>query len=889
MAGPGAEMPSRYDAAAVEPRWAEEWVARGSFHATIPDDPSRAYCIVIPPPNVTGRLHVGHALGRTLEDMLIRRARMRGQEALWVPGMDHAGIATQVVVERELRKEGIDRRELGREAFVERVWAWKERYGGEIVGQIKRMGASLDWERERFTMDDGLVRAVRVAFVRWYERGLIYRGERLVNWCPTDQTGLSDSEIEHEEVDGELVTFAYPLSDGSERIEVATTRLETMLGDTGIAVHPDDERYRDLVGRTVRHPFDGRELPIVADPAVEPGFATGAVKVTPAHDPTDFEIAQRTGLPLLNILDAEARVNANAAEEFYGLGRYDARQAVREELQKLGLLVREERPYPHSVAHCYRCHSEIEPWMSGLQWFVAVDGLKGPAKEAAEDGRIRFWPERWRKAYLSWLDGLRDWNISRQLWWGHRIPAWYCPDGHVTVALEDPEACATCGSLAIEQDPDVLDTWFSSQLWPFSTLGWPDDTPELSAFYPNAALVTGYEILYLWVARMIMSGMSLAGDIPFRDVVIHGLVRDAHGRKMSKSLGNVIDPIEMIDRYGADALRFSLARLATGGQQDIPLAVESIEGGRNFANKIWNAARLILQVFPGGRPDLPADERLKPPQRWLLARHQRCVAEVNEALDRYEFAPAAQVLYRFFWSEFCDWGLEMEKERLRSEDAGERDAAAGVLAWVLERTIRLLHPVMPFVTEEIWQRFGLGDTIVQAAWPDPDEFRRHEALGADVEAVWPFVEELVTTVRRFRSEHAVPPKTRIELRLVERDGEVPLSTVVGNFEREILRLAGASSVAFVRSGDAAGSARLTVLGETVLVPVGDLIDLEAERERLGRRLAEAQEGRRRAESKLANAGFREKAPEDVVLAEKLKVERFEREADALREQLAELG
>jgi valyl-tRNA synthetase len=890
MAGPGADMPTRYDAAAVEPRWAEEWISRGLFHPSVPDDPGLAYCIVIPPPNVTGRLHVGHALGRTLEDILIRRARMRGLHALWVPGMDHAGIATQVVVERELRKEGIDRRELGREAFNQRVWEWKERFGGEIVGQMKRMGTSLDWDRERFTMDEGLARAVRVAFVRWYEQGLIYRGKRLVNWCPTDQTGLSDSEVEHEEVDGELVTFRYPLADGSGHVEVATTRVETMLGDTGIAVHPDDERYRDLVGGAVRHPFDGRELPIVADEAVDPAFGTGAVKVTPAHDPTDFEIAQRTGLPLLNILDEEARVNANAPEEFYGLGRYDARQAVREELEKLGLFVREERPYRHAVGHCYRCHSEIEPWMSGLQWFVAVDGLKGPAIEAARDGRITFWPSRWTKAYVGWLEGLRDWNISRQLWWGHRIPAWYCQDGHVTVTIEDPDACATCGATALEQDPDVLDTWFSSQLWPFSTLGWPEDTPELRTFYPNSVLVTGYEILYLWVARMIMSGLSLAGDIPFRDVVIHGLVRDAHGRKMSKSLGNVIDPIDMIDRYGADALRFSLARLATGGQQDIPLAIEAIEGGRNFSNKIWNAARLVLQAFPGGAPTLPPAERLKAPQRWLLARHQRCVMEVNETLDRYEFASAAQALYRFFWSELCDWGLEMEKERLRSEDPQERADAASVLAWILERTLRLLHPVMPFVTEEIWQRFGIGDTIVTGPWPAIEGFEDHEQLGADTEAAWPFVEDLVTTIRRFRSEHGIPPKSELELVLVDADGARPLhDAVLGEFRQEVMRLAGVSRIASAPPGEVAGAARLVVQGETVLVPVGDLIDLDAERDRLRARLAEAEEDLRRAESKLANEAFREKAPEDVVLAEKLKVERFEREAASFREQLAELG
>jgi valyl-tRNA synthetase len=889
MAARGADMPTRYDAGAVEPRWAEEWIRRGLFHATIPDDAELAYCIVIPPPNVTGRLHAGHALGRTLEDALIRRARMQGLHALWVPGMDHAGIATQVVVERELRKEGIDRRELGRAEFVERVWGWKERYGGEIVGQLKRMGVSLDWDRERFTMDEGLARAVRVAFVRWYEQGLIYRGERLVNWCPTDQTGLSDSEVEHEEVDGELVTFRYPLTEGDGSIEVATTRLETMLGDTGIAVHPRDDRYAGLVGKTVRHPFDGRELPIVADDAVDREFGTGAVKVTPAHDPTDFEIAQRTGLPLLNILDAEARINANAAEEFYGLGRYDARQAVREELQKLGLFAREERPYRHAVGHCYRCHSEIEPWMSGLQWFVAVDGLKRPAIEAAQDGRITFWPSRWQRAYVSWMEGLRDWNISRQLWWGHRIPAWYCPDGHVTVAIEDPTVCGECGADELVQDDDVLDTWFSSQLWPFSTLGWPDETPELRAFYPNRVLVTGYEILYLWVARMIMSGMSLAGDVPFRDVVIHGLVRDAHGRKMSKSLGNVIDPVDMFDRYGADAVRFSLARMATGGQQDIPLAVDAIEGGRNFANKIWNAARLVLQAFAGGAPALPPDDRLVAPQRWLLARHQRCVEEVNEAFDRYDFAAVAQSLYRFIWSEFCDWGLEMEKDRLRSDDQRERDDAANVLAWILERTLRLLHPVMPFVTEEIWQRFDAGDTIVTAPWPDPTEFRDHELRAAETEAQWPFVEDLVTSVRRFRSEHGIPVRTSLALLLVGGVERPLAAAVLGPFRQEVMRLAGLSSIDPGSLEDTSSSARLVVGGETVLVPVGDLLDLDAERQRLGKCLAEAEQELKRAEGKLANEAFRDKAPEDVVLAEKHKVERFEREIASLREQLAELG
>ncbi len=887
-AAPEFELPPQYDPAAVEPRWTREWIERGYFHATAPSD-RRPYCIVIPPPNVTGRLHVGHALGRTLEDALVRRARMQGFETLWLPGTDHAGIATQVVVERELRKEGIDRRDLGRDRFVERVWAWKEQYGNEIVDQIRRMGASCDWDRLRFTMDEGLSRAVRVAFVRWYEQDLIYRGERLVNWCPTDQTGLSDSEVEHEEVDGELVTFRYPLSDGSGSVEVATTRVETMLGDTCIAVNPDDERYRDLVGKTVRHPFDGRELPIVADAAVDQDFGTGAVKVTPAHDPIDFEIGQRAGLRLLNIFDAEARINENAAEEFYGLGRYDARVAVRDELEKLGLIVSEERPYRHAVGHCYRCHSEIEPWISGLQWFVAVEPMKGPAKQAALDGRVRFWPERWAKAYMTWLDNLRDWNISRQLWWGHRIPAWYCRDGHVTVAVEDPTACSECGSVEIEQDPNVLDTWFSSQLWPFSTLGWPDQTEDLRLFYPNTVLVTAYEILYLWVARMIMSGLSLVGDVPFRQVLIHGLVRDAHGRKMSKSLGNVIDPIEIIDRYGADALRFSLARSATGGQQDIPLSEESIEGGRNFANKLWNAARLVLRAFPGGEPQLPPEERLTLTERWLLSRHQRCVREVNEALDRYEFAVGATAIHRFVWAEFCDWALEMEKERLYERSPEERSDAANVLAWVLERTLRLLHPVMPFVTEEIWQRFGVGPSISVAPWPDADEHPEHETgPGAEAESLFPFFEELVTAVRRFRNDHSIPPKTLVDIRVVERRPQVRPAVLA--FEPEIRRLAGVGTIAFVPEGDeTTGCVRLLVRGEQVLIPVGDLFDVEAELTRLRRRLAEAEADRDRARDKLANGAFRSKAPAEVVAAEESKLQRAEREATSLGEQIAELG
>jgi valyl-tRNA synthetase len=877
------EMAPRYDPGTTESRWYGEWVERGYFHPKAPSD-RPAYCIVLPPPNVTGALHIGHALDHTIQDMLIRRARMRGFETLWLPGTDHAGIATQVVVERELRKEGIERRDLGREKFVERVWAWKEQYGGRIVEQMKALGNSCDWDRLRFTMDEGLSQAVRVAFVRMYEDGLIYRGERLVNWCPTDLTALSDSEVDHDEVEGELVTFRYPLSDGSGHVEVATTRVETMLGDTAIAVHPDDERHRAIVGKTVRHPFDGRDIPIVADGYVDREFGTGAVKVTPAHDPNDFEIGERHGLPLMNILDAHAATNDLVPEGFRGLDRYEARRRVRHRLEELGLVVREERPYLHAVGHCYRCHSEIEPWLSGKQWFVAVERLKVPAREAAEDGRIRFTPERWAKSYDDWLEGLRDWNISRQLWWGHRIPVWYCSEGHESAAVQDPSACPTCGSTEIEQDPDVLDTWFSSQLWPFSTLGWPERTEDLDTFYPTSVLVTGYEILYLWVARMIMSGMYLVGDVPFRQVVIHGLVRDRTGRKMSKSLGNVIDPLDMIQAYGADALRFALARMASPDQQNLPLAEESIEAARNFANKIWNAARLVLRVYPGGAPELPPRERWTTTERWLLSRHQACVAEVESALERDEFAQAAQAIHRFLWSEYCDWGLEMQKHRLNEGTDEERLDATHVLAWVLERTLRLLHPVMPFVTEEIWQRFEVGESIVIAAWPE--EIPEH--ADADAERSFELVQEIVSSVRSFRSNHRIAPSVKVDVRVLVPDEELPR---VQELDERIRRLAlvGSLTLTTADEGAAGPTARLELVRGSVSIPLTGLFDLEAETGRLRKALSELDSQLQRSQAKLVNEGFVAKAAPEVVAEEREKAGRLADEQRGVRAQLLELG
>lgn len=878
----GREMPSAYDAQATEARWYTEWERRGYFVAH-PNSGKPPFCIVLPPPNITGRLHVGHALNHSLPDIVVRRRRMQGYEALFLPGTDHAGIATQVVVERELAEQGIDRKELGRKGFVERVWRWKEQFGGEIVEQVKSMGQSLDWSRLRFTMDEGLARAVRVAFVRMYEDGLIYRGERIINWCPRDTTALSDSEVEHEDVEGELVTFRYDLTDGSGHVDVATTRIETMLGDTGVAVHPGDDRYRGLVGKTVRHPFTGQDLPIVADEAVDPSFGTGAVKITPAHDPTDFEISQRHGLPALNILTADAHISEAAPEEFRGLDRFVARARVLERLQELGKIVKIERPYVHSVGHCYRCHTEIEPWLSGKQWFVAVDRLKEPARQAALDGRIKFFPERWKHSYVQWLEGLRDWNISRQLWWGHRIPVWYCPNGHQFAALEDPDACKECRSNDIEQDADVLDTWFSSQLWPFSTLGWPEQTEDLQFFYPTSVLITGYDILYLWVARMVMSGMYLMGDVPFRHVVMTGLVRDAQGRKMSKSLGNIVDPIDVVKTHGADALRFALARQA-GGAQDIPLSQEYIEAARRFANKIWNATRLVLSSWEGsGSPDLPPEDKWTLPDRWLLSRHQACLEEVDAALEQYRFSEAAQSLYRFFWSEFCDWGLEAAKSRLYEGTPEEREAAASVLAWILERSLRMLHPFMPFVTEETWQRFGVGESIMIAPWPEQITGHRD----AEAEKRFGFTEQVVSEIRRFRKSHGLKDSASLPVRILPAEDQ---RDIIDAARPDIQRLATVSLLeALDGPADPTGCARLVAGGAQLLIPLAGVLDPEVERARLSKRLSEIDADAARIEGKLANESFLQRAPAEVVDKERAKLAALKEEAATLAAQLEELS
>ncbi|HYY80414.1 MAG TPA: valine--tRNA ligase, partial [Actinomycetes bacterium] len=768
-------MPKTYDPTAVEEPTTRRWLEAGWFRADAASGRPR-WSMALPPPNVTGSLHIGHALDHSIQDVLARTQRMRGFEVLWLPGMDHAGIATQNVVERELAKEGRTRFDLGRDAFVERVWQWKASSGGRILGQMQRLGDSVDWSRERFTMDEGLSRAVREVFVSLYEQGLLYRGERIINWCPRCLTALSDIEVEHEEVPGELAHLRYPLADGSGSVGVATSRAETMLADTAVAVHPDDPRYRDLVGRSVRLPLVDREIPVVADKAVDREFGTGVLKVTPAHDPNDWEIAQRHGLPAVNVLTEEAEVNQNGGR-FQGLDRYAARRAVKQAMDELGLLERVDEA-PHAVGHCYRCRTEVEPRLS-LQWFVATRPLADEAVAAVRSGETRFEPARYEKTFFAWMEGIRDWCVSRQLWWGHRIPAWYCPDGHVTVTRQDPAACAECGAGELAQDEDVLDTWFSSGLWPLSTLGWPGETGDLAAFYPTSVLVTGYDIIFFWVARMLMLGCHFRPPAPFRVVAIHGMVRDAQGKKMSKSFGNVIDPIELMDRYGTDALRFALVRGANPGS-DVPLAPEWVEGARNFANKLWNLGRFVLgeagrageagrsgevRVLGGSGGALfapPVDRALA--DRWLLSRLERIRAQVTATYDRYDPAEAARLLHAFAWSELADWAVELAKPRLAAGDA-DAGRAWAALAYALDVTLRLLHPIMPFVTEELSRALTGAETVTLGPWPAA----RPGDLDPGAEAAMADLQSVITALRSFRAEHRVPPERRPRLQLVPAD------------------------------------------------------------------------------------------------------------------------
>jgi valyl-tRNA synthetase len=872
------ELSTVYSPQEIEERLYASWEKEGLFGA-VPNPDRSPFVIVLPPPNITGVLHMGHALDHTLQDFLIRAARMRGFETLWLPGMDHAGIATQNVVERELAKNGVDRHKLGRDRFVERVWEWREQYGGLMANQMRRMGDSCDWTRERFTMDEGLSRAVRTIFVRWFEDELIYRGLRIINWCPRCTTALSDIEVEHEDVAGELVTFRYELTDGTGSIPVATTRVETMLGDTGVFVHPDDERYKELIGKKVTHPFfPDRDMPVVADDAVDMDFGTGAVKGTPAHDPLDFEMGERAGLEVINILDETARINANGGE-FRGRDRYEARQEVLHRLQELGLVEKIERPYVHAVGHCYRCGTEIEPWLSE-QWFVKMEGLAKPAIEAVADGRIEIVPARFRKAYLDWMGGIRDWCISRQIWWGHRIPVWYCDAcGETFAALEDPTECRKCHSSDLKQDPDVLDTWFSSQLWPFSTLGWPDETDDLNYFYPTSVLVTGYEILYLWVARMIMSGLYAMEDVPFKSVFIHGIVRDFEGKKMSKSLGNVIDPLEMIEAYGTDALRFALMFQAVPGS-DMNVSEDRIEGARNFANKLWNAARFVLLSLGGDRPTLDNTVVGSVEDRWILSRLNRTIEEVDTAVSRFNVSEAMRSLHGFIWSEYCDWYIELAKLRLRGGD----ESVKAVLLHVLEGIMRLLHPAMPFITEELWLRLRPHEgSIMVSSWP-----RAEGETDAEAEAVLGRFQDLVRSLRAIKVDHNVPQSQRVSAEV----GAGPYRDEVTGLEERIVTMARLSSLEVVDrlKTDVDGRARfITPAGIEAAIDLGGVVDVDIERQRLTKKIAQTEEDIARATAKLGDDAFVSKAPEPVVEKERRKLHDAQLSKEKLQEQLQALG
>lgn len=853
-------IPSVYDPKNVEEKWYKFWEEENLFRAEI-DPEKEPFTIVIPPPNVTGQLHIGHALNNTIQDILIRFKRMQGYPTLWLPGTDHAGIATEAKVKEQLAEEGLSKYDLGREKFLERVWAWKEKYGDTIVKQLKRLGASCDWSRFRFTLDEGLSRAVREVFVKLYEKGLIYRGDYIVNWCPTCKTTLSDIEVEHEERQDKLYYVNYPFSDGLGHITVATTRPETILGDTAVAVNPADERYRACIGKTVVLPLVGREIPIIADDYVDMEFGTGAVKVTPAHDPNDFEMGLRHKLPMVKVMDEEGRMNENAGR-FEGLDRYECRKAIVEELKEKGYLEKIE-DLNHSVGKCYRCHTVVEPMVS-KQWFVRMKPLAEPAIEVVKQGKVQFVPERFTKIYINWLENIHDWCISRQLWWGHRIPAWYCQDcGETVVARETPERCPKCGGTSLEQDPDVLDTWFSSALWPFSTLGWPDQTEDLKYFYPTSALVTGYDIIFFWVARMIFMAMEFMKKEPFKYVAITGLVRDAQGRKMSKSLGNGIDPLEVIEKYGADTLRFALCTGNTPGN-DIRFSWEKAEHSRNFANKIWNASRFVMMNLQGFEPGEVETTKLSLKDRWILSRLNDVTKEVTDFLERFEVGMAAQKLYDFFWSEFCDWYIEMAKIDLYGEDGEAKRRTQQVLHTVLERILRLMHPFMPFITEEIWQHLPHeGKSIMVSSWPDYRSDWQFEDA-ADMQIIM----DAVRGIRNIRAEMNVPPSKKAKA--VIRTGDERIRELLEQNLEIIKALAKVSEADFIPEGDPApGKAMSCVIkGAQIFIPMEGLVDLEAELARLKKEKADLEKEIASVRKKLSNHNFLAKAPKEVVEKER---------------------
>ncbi|MEV6109874.1 valine--tRNA ligase [Streptomyces sp. NPDC051940] len=848
-----AELPTQYTPSEVEGPLYERWVERGYFKADAGSG-KEPYTIVIPPPNVTGSLHLGHAFEHTLIDALTRRKRMQGYEALWQPGMDHAGIATQNVVERELGKEGKSRHDLGREAFVERVWQWKGESGGQISGQMRRLGDGVDWDRERFTMDEGLSKAVQTIFKRLYDDELIYRAERIINWCPRCLTAISDIEVEYQDDDGELVSIRY--GEGDSAIVVATTRAETMLGDTAVAVHPDDERYRHLVGTEIELPLTGRRIPVVADAHVDPEFGTGAVKVTPAHDPNDFEIGRRHNLPMLAVMDEHAVITAHGP--FQGLDRLEARSAIVAALRAEGRIVAEKRPYTHSVGHCSRCKTTIEPRLS-MQWWVKVGPLAKAAGDAVRDGRVTIHPQEMEKRYFDWVDNLHDWCISRQLWWGHRIPVWYGPNGEVVCVGPDEQPPSGEGW---RQDTDVLDTWFSSGLWPFSTLGWPEQTESLKKFYPNSVLVTGYDILFFWVARMMMFGLyAMDGEIPFKTIALHGMVRDQFGKKMSKSFGNAVNPLDWMDQYGSDALRFTLTSGANPGV-DVPIGEDWVKASRNFANKVWNATRFAMISEATVDGPLPDAAELSATDRWILSRLNTVVAEVDALYEDFQFAKLSDLLYHFAWDEVFAWYLELSKTALAGEGAA---ATRRVLGEVLDVTLRLLHPLMPFVTEQLWTTLTGGESLVIADWPLDSGFR-----DAAAEAEIARLQQVVTEVRRFRKDQGLNDGQRVPARLeLGGTGLEPHEAAI----RQLLRLQ--------PEGDGfSPTASLPVAGAKVSLDLSGAIDFAAERKRLAKDLAAAEKEKAQATAKLGNEAFLAKAPDQVV--EKIRTRLTAADADIAR-------
>ena len=869
------ELAKTYNPNEVEDRIYKLWVDGNYFHAEV-DGKKKPFTIVIPPPNITGQLHMGHALDETLQDILIRFKRMQGYSALWLPGTDHASIATEAKIVESMRAEGITKEDLGREGFLERAWDWKAKYGGRIIEQLKKLGSSCDWERERFTLDEGCSKAVKEVFVRLYEKGLIYRGERIINWCPKCLTSISDAEVEYGEQNGSFWHLRYPLADGSGDILLATTRPETMLGDVAVAVHPDDERYKHLIGKNVILPLVNKEIPIIADTYVEMDFGTGVVKITPAHDPNDFEVGMRHNLEVINVMTDDAKI-VEGYGKYSGLDRYEARKLIVEDLEKGGYLVKIEATN-HNVGTCYRCHTTVEPRIS-KQWFVKMEPLAKPAVESVKSGEIKFIPKRYEKTYYNWMDNIKDWCISRQLWWGHRIPAWYCDDcGEIIVAKEAPHTCPKCGSTKLRQDEDTLDTWFSSALWPFSTLGWPDNTKDFEYFYPTDTLVTGYDIIFFWVARMIFSGLEYTDKVPFNTVLFHGIVRDSQGRKMSKSLGNGVDPLVEIEKFGADALRFSLATGNSPGN-DMRYLPDRVEASRNFANKIWNAARFLLMNLPEDAEVAEIPENLTLEDKWILSKFNSLVREVTDNLEKYELGIAVQKLYDFIWDIYCDWYIEVSKSRLMSDDEFVKNNVRAVLLYVFTGIIKLLHPFMPFITEEIWQTLPHdGDALIVSEWPTArDEFDFKED-----EEKFEKVVELIRAIRAKRTEMNVPPSKKATTYIVT---EMP--EVFSSCEALIARLAYASEVITADKADIENAVRVVTDAATVLLPMGDLVNFAEEVARLEAELEKAEKDKGYYQNKLSNPNFVAKAPEKLVEEQRTLMKKAEDRIAALNSSIDE--